>query len=191
RYQSTAELADELLSALGGTVGRATFDNFERARADGTGAMRVERATGRPRRLAPWIAIASAVFAAAALGALLVFGGEGEIPVEQSAAAIVAEPEPLPQVEETHDVQEDQLAREPDPSDEPPAPDPQVSVHVETVPSGAQATIEGSDVMCAPTPCELVAAHGEPINIAAVRGRAAGSVAITPEGRTTVQILLA
>src|SRR5690606_13895579 len=44
RYQTTEEMADDLVSALGGTVGRATFENYERARIDGTGAVRVEKA---------------------------------------------------------------------------------------------------------------------------------------------------
>src|SRR5690606_16425853 len=65
-----------------------------------------------------------------------------------------------------------------------------VAVNVETVPAGAEAKIEGTDLACSPTPCELQTAPGQEITVSAVRGRAQGNTVVTPEGRTTVQILL-
>jgi eukaryotic-like serine/threonine-protein kinase len=194
RYQTMAEMADDLVSALGGSVGRATFDNFERARVDGTGAVRVEKAapSSPPAkgRLGLWIALAGVVAAGLAGVAYVKMSGtetalELEAPVEQTAAALVAAPEP-PAVEP------EPLEQAPaDPEEEPVDPAPAlVAVRVETVPSGAEVKIVGTEASCRPTPCELETTDGEEITVSAVRGRAVGSAVVTPEGRTTVQILL-
>jgi eukaryotic-like serine/threonine-protein kinase len=204
RYQTTQEMADDLLSALEGSVGRATFDTYERARVDGTGGVRVERASAASpppkRRTGLWVALAVLGLAGAAGAGVLLMNESGaalgtSVTVEQSAdALLVAEPDEAK-------VEPEKVEPDPEPSAPEPSPDAEdepvaaakpalVGVRVETVPVGAQAAIEGTSISCSPTPCELETRAGEEITISAVRGRAVGKTVIAPEGRTTVQILL-
>lgn len=168
RYASMAEMAEDLRAALGGRVAPETRETFERLR---------ESASAKSRRVA-WaalFALAAAGVTGAGLATLDAEDGREAALVEQATSSLAAVEAP---------------PAEPGPSPEAPALPPRVWVRVETVPAGAEASVEGAGLACGPTPCEIEVDAGEAITIAAVRGRASGKAVVTPEGRSTVQILL-